>query len=161
MNLLPFHWLTGRLAFADWQQLLAVGVDRRVRNRPVGIGGAVAIHAGLCSGDRGMGRLIDCRVTVAAIHLEFANMDLVAKRHRLLRCVADIRGVWRGAIGNDHGRIDDAEKHENRGKRNRAIDPVGEMKAGGIGHGCGRVAAGGGSSCEIAQRVCLVSSSLC
>ena len=58
----------------------------------------VAIHASLGVGDIRVRRHFHKAVTIPAIHSQLCHVNVVRKRHRLDRLVADLRVFWRRVV---------------------------------------------------------------
>jgi len=67
----------------------------------------MAIHAGLSVRHIGLCRHFHKAVTIAAIHSQLRNVDVVRKRHRLDRFVANLCVLWRSVIPGRCGQSTD------------------------------------------------------
>ncbi len=84
VNPLPRNRLASLPALVDRLQLGAGRMDRRQLGRAgLGIQRTVAVDTSRGSRNSCMSAFIDARVTVAAIHFQFAGMDHVTKRYWL------------------------------------------------------------------------------
>ena len=124
----PFHSFTGRLTLSNRQQLVAVGVNRRVFNRPIWIRGAVTVHTGLRCRHRGVGCFVNGRVTVSTIHFQRSDMQFMTEGNRLPRFVTNVYRRWRCSVG-PHGKY--VYRNERTGDNqpgDHSIRPSGKVK---------------------------------
>ena len=86
----PRHRQSGRVALAQHDQPGRARADVRV-----------AVHARLGRGDRGVRRVFDVGVAVAAVDAELPRVQRVRVRHRLRRRVPDIGRRRRAAVPDE------------------------------------------------------------
>ena len=100
----------------------------------------MAIHAGLGVRHIGLGRHFHKAVTVAAIHSQLRNVDVVRKRHRLDRFIANLCVLWRRVIPGRRAQSADRNDAADHQFQRYPVGPAWKE----VGHGISRKCGSGG-----------------
>src|ERR1700737_1055067 len=84
----------------------------------------MAVHAGLRVRQIRMRRDFDKAVAITAIHPELGHVDVVRKRHRLDRLIADAGIFWRDVIPRGRGQSAGDQDASNRHLQRQPVAPA-------------------------------------
>lgn len=129
MNSHPGDRLARTPTFMHRPQLLAGWMNGRKSWRTIGADRAVAIDASRRRRNSRMGAFFHINVAVAAIHFQFARMNLVAKGNGLVRLVAGIQRDVASSPQKQGACIASTSKRKNSQQRQEFVGPSWKEKS--------------------------------